>query len=158
MTGVPPRVRTRVRPVQEPLDRPSVHEDRDAPKVAATSGYCRPPEAHRFRPGRSGNPKGRPKGTRNMATIIAEVLARPIRSSRDGVPKGPPIAPKVALVNVILAKALKGDRHAWATVLGWAAEEDASKEKRDAIRTLGEKEQAILERMKARLDRSGGEV
>jgi Family of unknown function (DUF5681) len=36
-----------------------------------TVGYGRPPIATRFKPGQSGNAKGRPKGSRN---IIAELL------------------------------------------------------------------------------------
>ena len=31
-------------------------------------GYAKPPETSRFKPGISGNPKGRPKGTQNKAT------------------------------------------------------------------------------------------
>lgn len=31
-------------------------------------GYAKPPETSRFKPGLSGNPKGRPKGTKNKAT------------------------------------------------------------------------------------------
>ena len=32
-------------------------------------GYCRPPLHSRFKPGQSGNPKGRPRQSRNMRTI-----------------------------------------------------------------------------------------
>ena len=35
-------------------------------------GYKKPPIHTRFKPGVSGNPKGRPKGTKNLATDLAE--------------------------------------------------------------------------------------
>jgi hypothetical protein len=34
------------------------------------NGYCRPPEHSQFKKGQSGNPNGRPKGKRNMASSI----------------------------------------------------------------------------------------
>ena len=37
-------------------------------------GNCRPPLGTRFRKGQSGNPKGRPKGARNTATLLSEKL------------------------------------------------------------------------------------
>lgn len=39
-------------------------------------GYGRPPEAHRFKPGQSGNPKGRPKGTRSLEEIVLREASR----------------------------------------------------------------------------------
>lgn len=41
-------------------------------------GYGRPPRHSRFKPGQSGNPKGRPRGSRNTSTIVCEVLDRKI--------------------------------------------------------------------------------
>ncbi len=46
-------------------------------------GYARPPKRSQFRPGQSGNPKGRPKGAKNEATIIRAILNRQIEI-RDG--------------------------------------------------------------------------
>jgi Family of unknown function (DUF5681) len=37
-------------------------------------GYAKPPAAHRFTPGKSGNPSGRPKGSVNIATMFRRVL------------------------------------------------------------------------------------
>ena len=37
-------------------------------------GYGKPPEKHRFEPGTSGNPKGRPRGSKNQKTTINEYL------------------------------------------------------------------------------------
>ena len=40
----------------------------------ACVGYGRPPVHTRFKPGRSGNPKGRPHNSRNLRTIIQDAL------------------------------------------------------------------------------------
>ena len=40
----------------------------------AEVGYKKPPREHQFKPGQSGNPSGRPPGTRNRRTIAAEML------------------------------------------------------------------------------------
>ena len=47
-------------------------------------GYRQPPRQHRFQPGKSGNPKGRPKKALGFKTEIAEVL-----NTKVGVPGQP---------------------------------------------------------------------
>jgi hypothetical protein len=125
----------------------------DDREPSSNVGYCRPPAEHRFKPGRSGNPKGRPKGSRNIASIVADVLARRIRTKIDGETQR--ILPTEALVHVVLRKALNGDRHAWETVFRWIEQAEASKERRDAVRSFGEKEEAILQRMQERFANAG---
>jgi hypothetical protein len=41
-------------------------------RVAAKAGRGNPPKEHQFKPNQSGNPKGRPKGSKNLATLIAD--------------------------------------------------------------------------------------
>jgi hypothetical protein len=52
----------------------------EAPRV----GYRQPPLATRFRPGSSGNPRGRPRGARNLGTIIASALGEKVQATEDG--------------------------------------------------------------------------
>src|SRR6516225_1371379 len=42
-------------------------------------GYGRPPVHSRFKPGQSGNPKGRRKGQRNVRTVVDGELSQRIR-------------------------------------------------------------------------------
>ena len=41
-------------------------------------GYGKPPQSTQFRKGRSGNPKGRPKTSKNIGTMLEEVFFRKI--------------------------------------------------------------------------------
>ena len=44
-------------------------------------GYGRPPKATRFTPGKSGNPRGRPKGSRSVGAILKGVMSQKVRTS-----------------------------------------------------------------------------
>ena len=48
-------------------------------------GYGRPPIERRFKPGQSGNPKGRPKNRKNLVAMLKDVMDKPvkIRSGSD---------------------------------------------------------------------------
>lgn len=50
-------------------------------------GYKKPPKETRFKPGQSGNSKGRRRGARNFKTILEEILTAPIPVSYGGKKK-----------------------------------------------------------------------
>jgi len=74
-------------------------------------GYGRPPKHTRFKPGQSGNPKGRTAQSRNVKTIVTQVLDEPM-SIREGnrVRK---VTRFEALVRMMTSRAFKGDQKAF---------------------------------------------
>ena len=73
-------------------------------------GFRKPPEHSRFRKGRSGNPKGRPKGTMNLATVLARSLREKVIINENGHRKV--ITKLEAAVKQLVNKAVSGDLRA----------------------------------------------
>ena len=84
-------------------------EDPDNPKEEPDEkvGYGRPPKKHRFKKGQSGNPRGRPKGSENEATILLRLFGRKVALQDNGKPTKVSAMEGVHLRN--LSNALKGD-------------------------------------------------
>jgi hypothetical protein len=79
------------------------------------TGYGRPPKQHQFKPGQSGNPRGRPKGSKNTSTIIDEILNRKVRIRTErGVRK---ITVHEAMLTGIADQGLKGNTKSAAFLL-----------------------------------------
>jgi hypothetical protein len=50
-------------------------------------GYRKPPIQNRFQQGQSGNPKGRPRGSRNLSTIMERALNEKVTIKENGRPR-----------------------------------------------------------------------
>ena len=73
-------------------------------------GYGKPPRQTQFQPGQSGNPKGRPKKTKDLQKLIEKELRRTVRITEDGQVKTVTI--RELFIKSIMNAALKGDRNA----------------------------------------------
>jgi Family of unknown function (DUF5681) len=77
-------------------------------------GYGRPPLHSRFKPGQSGNPKGRAKGSQNLRTILKQVSNEQILIREGDRPRR--MSRMEALVRTTYARAFKGDPKALASL------------------------------------------
>lgn len=78
-------------------------------------GYKDPPRHTRFRKGKSGNPKGRPKKSRNFMTLLADELGQTVLLTEDG--KKRKVSKMEAMVKRLVAGALQGDRKSMLTLI-----------------------------------------
>ncbi|WP_137703355.1 DUF5681 domain-containing protein [Marimonas lutisalis] len=70
-------------------------------------GYGKPPKDSRFKKGQSGNPKGRPKLTKNVDTMLRDTLFRPVVITDKG--KRRTVTALEAFFQRLLKNALDGD-------------------------------------------------
>ena len=79
-------------------------------EVKATNvvGYGKPPENTRFKKGVSGNPKGRPRGRLNVATVFMKTLRERVVINENGQRRK--VSKLEAAVKQLVNKAASGDQ------------------------------------------------
>jgi hypothetical protein len=97
-------------------------------------GYGKPPRQHRFQPGKSGNPRGRPKSLPGLAELAAKELRRRGYMMIDG--KRVAVSRLELLVKQILANVGKGSPKAIAFLMDMLAEIKA-KERKNSVLAQG---------------------
>jgi len=82
------------------------------PKGGAENGvgYGKPPQRTQFKRGKSGNPRGRPKGTKNLKTDLQEELAEKILVQEGDQARR--MSKQRAVVKALVNRTLKGDTRA----------------------------------------------
>jgi hypothetical protein len=70
-------------------------------------GFGKPPKHSKFRKGFSGNPKGRPKGRRNLATVLERTLQEKVVINENGARRT--VTKLEAAVKQLVNKAAAGD-------------------------------------------------
>lgn len=98
--------------------------------MAYEIGYRRPPPAGQFKKGASGNPKGRPKGSKNFVTLLEQELSQKIVVNEGG--RRRTVTRLQAMVMRLVSAALQGDPKAVTALL-------------DILRRNGGGEQATAE-------------
>lgn len=79
------------------------------------AAYRKPPRQYQFKPGQSGNPRGRPKGTRSLPTLVDIALSKPMTAQIRG--RTVKMTAREAMVMRYVDQALKGDLKAFAVLL-----------------------------------------
>ena len=79
-------------------------------------GYRKPPLATRFQKGVSGNPRGRPKGARNLSTVVAAALNEKVLVTENGRKRR--ISKYEATVKQLVNRAAGGEARATQLLLG----------------------------------------
>ena len=73
-------------------------------------GYGKPPKATQFKAGVSGNPKGRPKGSLNLATAVNRALSERIQVTENGRKRW--MTKLDVAIKALVNRAVKGDSRA----------------------------------------------
>ena len=113
-------------------------------------GYGKPPRHTRFKKGQSGNPRGRPNGSKNLPTLLSETLNEPVIVAENGGRRK--ISKRRAIITQLVNRSAKGDLRAIKILLDILQEierrtEPASSE----TSSFSEADKKVIAQLKARL-------
>lgn len=110
-------------------------------------GYGNPPKHTQFRPGKSGNPKGRSQGVRNFITDVKQTLMMPIRITSGG--RARKVTTQKGALILLREKALKGDSRALDQLLNLSVRFNNEQLEFKTNQELSSEDQVILDAFRA---------
>ena len=111
-------------------------------------GYGKPPCHTRFEPGRSGNPRGRPPGAKNMKTLLSKALNELVIVTEDGGRRK--VSKREAIVTQLVNRSAKADYKAIQILLGMLRDIESDTDPHSSDPTFTEADQQIIQRIQAR--------
>ena len=118
-------------------------------------GYGKPPRHTRFQKGRSGNPAGRPRGKKNLTTLLSDALDHKIIVVENGRRKR--ISKREAIVTQLVNKSASADLKATQILLAMLRDVETRADSGCAdIESLTEADRQIIQRIQARIRREHG--
>lgn len=112
-------------------------------------GYGKPPRASRFQKGASGNPKGRPKGTKNLSTIVLRECLKKVHVNGPGGSRT--VTKLEAVVMQMVNKSAQGDHRASRELIALVQRSEESAASGSAPITVGELDQQVMENLRRRM-------
>lgn len=131
--------------------------NKDAPGSTSSGkdyevGYGRPPKVAQFKPGQSGNPKGRKRRHKSVAQQMQDELNRRVTITEGGQAKRYSV--QQVMLRSIATKAAKGDLRAATFVMNLVASESAAHSETIDQTTLTAEDQRLFEQMMSELTSS----
>lgn len=105
-------------------------------------GYKSPPKATQFKPGHSGNPKGRPKGIRPVGAVLQEIIQQKVAVTEGGKTRHMPALE--VMLRRLTNDAMRSDQKAVKLLLSLVDRYAQSPEASIQIRELLDEDEQIL--------------
>ena len=113
-------------------------------------GYRKPPDQTRFTKGRSGNPRGRPPGAKNLKTLLNKALNELVIVTENGGRRK--VSKREAIVTQLVNRSAKADYRAIQILLGMLRDIEGHAEPGAADHhTFTEADAQIIQRIRARI-------
>lgn len=117
-------------------------------------GYGKPPCHSRFKPGQSGNRRGRPRDAKNASTIVREALSAKVKLKENGRIRN--MSKLEVSMTQLANKAAGGDLKAIQMVIGLYREVEAEAAGRSQDKPLDQADREILEMLLQRVRAAAG--
>ena len=128
-------------------------ETKDKGPQSSTVGYGQPPRHTRFKKGASGNPRGRPKGTLNVATVLERTLCETVVIDENGQQKT--VTKFEAAVKQLANKAASGDLKALQLLISLVrSTEEREMQAVEPTQTLRDTDKKVVQGIVKRIERA----